>query len=135
LILGHEIQKGIFFEGWYYKIVLNDYENTLVVIPGVHMNDNNRHSFIMIAYGNISHYFRFPYETISSSTDEFHFTIDNKKNIFSYDQLIVDVKPNSDDDATESFQLNLTLSSNLLVPDLFWILPGTMGPYSWIPTM
>ncbi|CAF3241489.1 unnamed protein product [Rotaria socialis] len=132
---GHEIQKGIFFEGWYYKIVLNDYENTLVVIPGVHMNDSNRHSFIMIAYGNISHYFRFPYETISSATDEFHFTIDNKKNIFSYDQLIVDVKPNNDDDATESFQLNLTLSSNLLVPDLFWILPGTMGPYSWIPTM
>ncbi|CAF0937922.1 unnamed protein product [Rotaria sordida] len=133
---GHHIRNGIFFEGWYYKIVSNEYNNTFVIIPGVHMNDSKRHSFIMIAYDNISHYFHFPYETLSSSFDEFQLTIDNKKNIFSYNKIIIDVQPKTNnDDATESFQMNLTLSSHIFIPDLLWIIPGTMGPYSWIPTM
>ncbi|CAF1049585.1 unnamed protein product [Rotaria sp. Silwood1] len=132
---GHYIQNGIFFEGWYYKIVSNEYNNTFVIIPGVHRNDTKQHSFIMVAYNNISHYYRFPYETFSSSLDEFYITIDNKKNIFSYDKLMINVQPNNDDDATESFQMNLTLSSHIHIPDLLWIMPGTMGPYSWIPTM
>lgn len=138
IYLGHLVQKGIFFEGWYYKIVLNEYKHTMAIIPGVHMNDENRHSFLMIAYNNISHYYRFPYETISSSSsfsDKFHFAMDNNRQIFSYENLIVDVQPADDDDATESFKMNLTLSSHIMIPDLSWFLPGTMGPYSWIPTM
>jgi hypothetical protein len=107
----------------------------MIVIPGVHMNDNNRHSFIMVAYDNISHYYRFPFETFSSSSEEFIIQIDNEKNVFSYEKLILNLQPNAEDDATESFRMNLTLSSHTSTPDLSWIAPGTMGPYSWIPTM
>jgi len=89
----------------------------------------------MVAYDNISHYYRFPLETFSSSTDEFIIKIDKEKNLFSYEKLIINLQPNDGDDATESFQMNLTLSSHMSTPDLSWIAPGTMGPYSWIPTM
>jgi tocopherol cyclase len=129
------VTNGIFFEGWYYKLVLNEYKNTIVVIPGVHMNDNSRHSFIMVGYDNISHYYRFPFETFSSSAEEFLIKTDNEKNIFSYEKLIINLQPKDGDDATESFQMNLTLASHISIPDLSWIAPGTMGPYSWIPTM
>ena len=133
--LGHSIENGIFFEGWYYKISFNDYQNTLVVIPGVYMNDDNRHAFIMVAYENTSHYYRFPFESFSSSTDEYIVKIDHDRNVFSYDKLLLDLEPKDGDDATESFRMNLTLSSHAFIPDLSVIAPGTMGPYSWIPTM
>jgi hypothetical protein len=89
----------------------------------------------MVAYDTISHYFRFPFETFSSSSDKFLATIDNEKNIFSNEKLIVNLQPKDGDAANESFQMNLTLSSHVSIPDLSWIAPGTMGPYSWIPTM
>lgn len=132
---GNNVTNGIYFEGWYYKLVVENANSTMVVIPGVHMNNDNRHAFIMIAYDNVSHYYRFPYETFSSSIDEFIVKIDNEKNIFSYEKMILDLQPKDGDDATESFRMNLTLSSHVSIPDLSWIAPGTMGPYSWIPTM
>ena len=98
------------------------------------MNDDNRHSFIMVGYDNKSNYYRFPFEAFSSSTDEFLVKIDNR-NEFSYENLVLNLQPKEGDDATESFQMNLTLSSHISTPDLSWIAPGTMGPYSWIPTM
>ncbi|CAF4239555.1 unnamed protein product, partial [Adineta steineri] len=132
---GNQVSNGIFFEGWYYKLVLNEYENTIIAIPGVSMNDDKRFSFIMIAYNNNSHYFRFPYEAFSSTEEQFLATVDNEKNIFSYEKLIVNLQPNDEDDASESFQMNLTLSSHLSIPDLSVIAPATMGPFTWIPTM
>ena len=91
----------------------------------------------MVAYENISHYFRFPFEKFSAASDAFLVTIDGEKNRFSSDELIVQLQreDHADDDASESFQMNFTLSSHLSIPDLSWIAPGTMGPYSWIPTM
>lgn len=133
--LGDAVENGIFFEGWYFKFAFQGYENTFVVIPGVHMNDDNRHAFIMVAYENTSHYYRFPFEAFSSSTEEFIVKIDNEKNLFTYDKLHVDLKPGEGDDAYESFRFNLTLSSHVSIPDLSVFAPGTMGPFSWIPTM
>ncbi|CAF3749059.1 unnamed protein product [Adineta steineri] len=135
LIRSNQVSNGIFFEGWYYKLVFNEYKNTIITIPGVSMNDDKRFSFIMIAYNNNSHYFRFPYETFSSTEEQFLATVDNEKNIFSYEKLIVNLQPKDDDDASESFQMNLTLSSHLSIPDLSVIAPATMGPFTWIPTM
>ena len=132
---GHGVSNGIFFEGWYYKMVLDQYASTIVVIPGVHMNDDRRHAFVMVAYDNISHYFRFPFETFSSASNEFLVTMDEEKNVFSSEQLMIDLRPKDGDDALESFQMNFTLSSHVAIPDLAWFAPGTMGPYSWIPTM
>lgn len=99
------------------------------------MHDNDRHSFIMVAHNNKSHFYRFSNEILSSSTDKFEITINNEKNRFSNDQLIIDLYPKEGDDANESFQMNLKLSSHVIPPDLSWIAPGTMGPYSWVPTM
>lgn len=112
---------------------MNNSEKTLVMIPGVHMNDDDRHSFLIIAYENISHYYRFPFESFSSSTDEYIARV--AENVFSYDKIFINVQPNEGDDASESFQINLTLTSHVKIPDLSWIAPGTMGPFSWIPTL
>ncbi|UJR09552.1 hypothetical protein I4U23_013788 [Adineta vaga] len=132
---GHSISNGVFFEGWYYKLVFEELKSTIIVIPGVHRSDNDRFTFTMIAYDNTSNFFRLPFEAFSSSTDEFLVTINDDKNIFSYEKLIVNLQPSSTDDATESFQMNLTLSSHHTIPDLSWLMPGTMGPFSWMPTM
>ncbi|CAF0956105.1 unnamed protein product [Adineta ricciae] len=132
---GDFVSSGVFFEGWYFKLSFEELNYSVIVIPGVHRNDYDRFAFMMIAYNNISHYFRFPFESFHSSTDEFLATIGQDENIFSYDKMIVNIQPKSTDDASESFQMNLTLSSHLTIPDLSWLIPGTMGPFSWIPTM
>jgi len=103
------------------------------MIPGVQMSDDDRHAFLMIAYENISHYYRFPFESFSSSTDEYSVRIG--ENRFSYDKIFINVQPNEGDDASEIFQMNLTLSSHIKIPDLSVIAPGTMGPFSWMPTL
>jgi hypothetical protein len=116
---------------------------TIAVIPGVLINDDDRHSFLIIAYGNTSHYFRFPFEAFrsSSKTDEFRVRISreddnkNRTNIFSANEIIVDVEPNKEDDATESIQMNITIFSNTRPEDLSWLIPGTMGPFSWVTIM
>ncbi|CAF4378718.1 unnamed protein product [Rotaria sp. Silwood2] len=103
------------------------------------MNDDNRHAFVLAAYDNTSHYFRFSFENFSSasSSNEFGVMIDRdgKQNIFSSQTVIVDVEPKDEDDATERLKLNLTLTSHVPLPDLSWIAPGTMGPLSWIPIL
>jgi tocopherol cyclase len=143
LHLGHHVHRGIFFEGWYYNMVLSNDSRTIAVIPGVLMNDDGRHSFLIVAYGNTSHYFRFPFEAFRSSsiTEEFRVNISrentdkNRMNIFSANEIIVDVQPNKEDDATESIQMNITVSSNTIPKDLSWLMPGTMGPFSWVSLM
>jgi hypothetical protein len=143
LHLGHHVQRGMFFEGWYYNMILANNSKTIAVIPGVLMNDDNRHSFLIVAYGNVSHYFRFPFEAFRSSsiTDEFRVSISrenddkNRTNIFSANEIIVDVEPNNEDDATERIQMNITIFSNTRPKDLSWLMPGTMGPFSWLTIM
>lgn len=143
LNLGHHVKEGMFFEGWYYNMILANNSKTIAVIPGVFMNDNDRHSFLIIAYRNRSHYFRFPFESFHSSSisDEFQINISeenndkNRSNIFSANEIIVDVEPNNDDDATESIQMNITIFSNTRPKDLSWLTPGTMGPFSWLTIM
>jgi hypothetical protein len=141
--LGHHVQSGMFFEGWYYNMILANASKTIAVIPGVLMNDDHRHSFLIIAYGNVSHYFRFPFEAFHSSsiTDEFRVSISkesddkNRTNIFSASEIIVDVKPDNEDDATESIQMNITIFSNTRPKDISWLMPGTMGPFTWLTIM
>lgn len=130
----------MFFEGWYYNMKLTNDSRMIAVISGVLMNDDDRHSFLIIAYGNKSHYFRFPFEAFRSSliTEEFRVNIsredqhENRINIFSANEIIVDVEPNKDDDATERIQMNITIRSKIQPKDLSWFLPGTMGPFLWM---
>jgi hypothetical protein len=143
IYLAHHIQRGMFFEGWYYNMMLTDDSKKFAVIPGVIINDNDRHSFLIVAYGNISHYFSLPFEAFQSSSisDEFRVSISreingqNRTNIFSTNEIIVDIQPNMEDDATESIQMNLRLSSITRPKDLSWLIPGTMGPFSWLSIM
>lgn len=129
------MSRGIFFEGWYFKLTLEQHDSTLAIIPGVHMNDDDRFAFVLVAHGNASHFFRFPFASFASSTDQFLATVDGEKNVFSYDKLLVDLHPKETDDATGRFRLNLTLSSHVTNPDISWLLPGTMGIFSWVPTI
>jgi hypothetical protein len=143
LYLGHHVQHGMFFEGWYYNMILAKDSRTIAVIPGVFMNDDDRHSFLIVAYDNVSHYFRFPLEAFHSSsiTNEFRVSISqqhndkNRTSIFSADEIIVDVEPDEEDDATESIQMNLTIFSSTQPNGRSWLVPGTMGPFSWVSIM
>ena len=130
----------MFFEGWYYKIVLANDSRSIAVIPGVLMNNDVRHAFVMVAYDNTSHYFHFPFEAFQAATvtEEFHVTIQRetrgqtRSSTFSAQELIVDIEPIEGDDATESVKMNITIPFNTRPTDLSWLLPGTMGPLSWL---
>jgi tocopherol cyclase len=130
----------MFFEGWYYNMVLINESKTIAVIPGILINDNERHAFLMVAYENISHYFRFPFDAFHSSaiTDEFRVSIERtnnnrtRTNVFSEHVLYVDVQSIEGDDATEMIHMNLTMSVHTRPNDISWLMPGTMGPFSWL---
>ena len=124
-------------------MVLGNETRTIAVIPGVFMNENDRHAFLMVAYDNVSHYFRFPFEAFRSSApdDEFRVTIEtvegekHRNGLFSFDELRVDVDPIEGDDATEAVRMDLTLTDAARPTDVSWLMPGTMGPFSWLAIM
>ncbi|CAG8455916.1 hypothetical protein C2G38_1128976 [Gigaspora rosea] len=84
---GDGIEKK-FFEGWYFKIVSNDNNETFVVIVGIYRaplntNDNESHAFVMVLlYGFDCLYYRYEvneFEASSSSDMEFYVKIGDNK--------------------------------------------------------
>ena len=139
--LGHQIERGMFFEGWYFKMAFANDSRMFAVIPGILINDEQREAFLMVAYNNISHYFSFPFQSFHPSgiDEEFRVTIDDqsdrnrqRKGQFSVHQIQLDMKPNENDDATESIRMNLNISGRVYPENLSWIFPETMGPFGWL---
>lgn len=130
----------MFFEGWYYKLAFENDSRTFAIIPGILINDQQRQAFLMVAHDNYSNFYRFSFDSFDSSSIDEPFAVrimddmdsaGHREVQFSIDQLFLDIEPNNDDDANDIVRINLTMSHHVHPSDISWILPGTMGPFSW----
>jgi tocopherol cyclase len=124
-------KKGIFFEGWYYKIISADRKQRWAVIPGIfhHPDREKRHSFIQVLDGQNSKviYHRFPIESFRASTSSFNIKIG--QNAFHSQGFSLDLS-----------EKNQTIRGTLNFGELYpWPIslfsPGVMGPYRYAPLM
>ena len=112
-----------YFEGWYYKAVIN--HRAFALIPGVSRASDDPHAFIQYIDGAAgkSWYHRFPLETFSFRRDVFEISIG--ENRFGLDGYQVTLPEMSCD---------LHISDATGWPTSLFS-PGTMGWYSFVPFM
>jgi hypothetical protein len=87
-----------YFEGWYYKLVSQDENYTLALIPGISKSEKDPHAFIQLFVSErkgqhvklSTYYFRYALEDFSYSHRTFHVQIG--KNYFSKDKLQISLK-------------------------------------------
>ena len=124
---GHNKKEG-YFEGWYFKMVDRNLDNIYAVIPGVSIS-KDPHAFIQVMDGKnaASQNFRFDFSDFKYSTEEFKIQIGG--NLFSPDNLVLDIKQ-------DSSTIKADLSFEKLTP---WpksvLAPGAMGWYAFVPFM
>lgn len=127
---GNERKKN-YFEGWYYKIVDQQKQRVLAIIPGIFQGDaiNTSHAFIQMIQGH-NHkvsYFEYPMDEFQSEKSRYKIMIVN--NEFSSEKLVLNLRNNEDD-------IQGVLNFHHLKPwpsSLFS--PGAMGPYRFFPMM
>ena len=88
-----------YFEGWYYKLVNQIGDTIYAIIPGIALDKkfNTSHAFIQVLNGKTSEYwyFEYPVASFSASPNKFEIKIDN--NIFSWDQIHLDIHKDGHD--------------------------------------
>jgi len=124
-------QKGVFFEGWYYKIISADRKQRWAVIPGIfhHPDPKQCHSFIQILDGlnNKVVYHRFPFEMFRASTSTFNIQIG--QSVFHGQGFSLDLS-----DKEQIIQGTLDFGELHPWP-ISLFSPGVMGPYRYAPFM
>ena len=99
-----------YFEGWYFKMVSQDEESILSVIPGISISEDGstKHAFIQIIDGKIAEtkYINFPIEDFYFSKEDFLIKIGN--NIFSKDSIVLDIQRDSLSVIGKVYMKNLT---------------------------
>jgi tocopherol cyclase len=91
-------KKNKYFEGWYYKLVNDEQDYTIALIPGISINKKDPHAFIQVFVSyqganqvNLkSFYTRFPLEDFSFSHE--HFWVRIGRNYFSKDKIDIQLK-------------------------------------------
>ncbi|MDG1428025.1 MAG: tocopherol cyclase family protein [Crocinitomicaceae bacterium] len=90
-------KKENYFEGWYFKMVSNDQNSILSIIPGISLSENGeeQHAFIQVINGTTaeSSYFSFPIEEFYFSKDKFSIRIGD--NYFSEDYIVLNLENSS----------------------------------------
>lgn len=90
-------KKKNYFEGWYFKMVAEDGESVISVIPGISLPEKGKeqHAFIQIINGKnaTTSYHSFPIESFSFSKKEFAVKIG--QNYFSKEKIILNLKDDS----------------------------------------
>ncbi len=125
----HGHQRKNFFEGWYYKIVLEEANITLALIPGVSNSTQDPHSFIQVFVSPqmIFKYIRFNHNAFSVQDNPFKVTIAH--NHFSLETIKVMIDE-------EDFKLKLECTLSNITPIHTNLLsPTIMGPFHYIPRM
>ncbi|KAB3535760.1 hypothetical protein F8154_05530 [Alkaliphilus pronyensis] len=124
-------KKKNYFEGWYFKLIDENTNNILAIIPGISYESKNEksHGFIQVFLGkeNKTYYISFPTDNFSYSKDTFEISIN--KNYFSNNKIVLSLK--SSDCAIEG---ELSFTNIVPFPKSF-LNPGIMGPFSFIPFM
>jgi hypothetical protein len=119
-------RKKRFFEGWYYKLVSENQEHALAIIPGIAMDENGeKQAFIQVLDGkNLkATYHKFKAKEFKPTPKKHALKI--QMNFFSKEKLVLDLPHLKG----ELFFKNLTPWSNSFFS------PGIMGPFSFIPFM
>lgn len=118
------INKKDYFEGYYYKIVTNNFN--LAIIAGVNTG-KDKHCFIQLIINNKSYYFFYPINQFASKKNKLSFKIEN--NLFSDQHIILNLC-NKDLIITANFKI----SESIKYPRAFFH-KGIMGPFIFIPFM
>lgn len=115
-----------YFEGWYFKILNNDCDQALAIIPGISMDSNGKKTtFIQILDGKLHRSVFYTFEGAAFNATPGVFEIQIEENVFSETKI----------------QLNLPILKgalnfeNLVGWPKPWYSPGIMGPYAFVPFM
>lgn len=120
-----------YFEGWYYKFADKSEQHVWALIPGISLDQNGRNSHCFIQFldgsGKLSHYFRYPVDKFSYSSDNPEIKIGSS--CFSPAGIEIDIGDNS-----------ISLKGKLNFQDIkAWPIslfsPGAMGWYAFVPLM
>jgi len=124
-------RRGIFFEGWYFKIISPDLQSRWAVIPGIfkHPDPKQAHAFVQVLNGMSGEvtYHRYPPSAFQASSREFAVRIEDNR--FSENGMILDL-------AGEGQTVQGEIQFSDLHPwPVRWNSPGVMGPYRFAPFM
>ncbi len=124
-----EHKKKSFFEGWYFKHVIDQQAINFALIPGISNDPLDAHAFIQLIVTPmmITKYFRFDITSFSTTQNPFSVKIDQHR--FSLEGIHVNL---IDDDF--SFYANLTYTHRTPLQTSYMI-PNIMGPFSYLPNM
>jgi len=115
-----------YFEGWYYKMLSNDQQRAMAIIPGIAIDGNGKkQAFIQVLDGIscTAEYVKFDIDSFSANAKSFEISIGS--NHFKTDRIILDL-PN--------IKGELFFKNQVPWPSQ-WYSPGIMGPFSFIPFM
>lgn len=128
-------QTNRYFEGWYFKLVTKDQKYNIAFIPGISLNQDDRHSFIQVfVTSNIynvptlkTYYLRFQASSFKYSTTKFEVTIGD--NFFSAHSLRLKIdEPDLKLDGQIMLSKLNPIKKSLLSPSI-------MGFFAYIPKM
>jgi tocopherol cyclase len=118
-----------YFEGWYFKQVCKNNQQTISFIPGISLKKGDEHAFIqvIIAPHIQTHYFRFDIRQFSAQDSPFVVSIAN--NQFKENGISIDLK-------NEDLVINGALKYGAFEEiDSSYYAPTVMGPFAYIPNM
>ncbi|MCK7487610.1 MAG: hypothetical protein MZU97_20415 [Bacillus subtilis] len=122
-----------YFEGWYFKQVDAARQTTLALIPGVSLEQGNRHAFLQVIYSTITMthpqtwYIRYPYEEFSYADQPFSITIG--PNTFSATGWELDIRE-------PDLHLHGKVQLDALTPIVTSrFSPSIMGPFAYLSFM
>jgi hypothetical protein len=124
-------KQGVFFEGWYFKLISPDQDSRWAVIPGIfkHPDPDQAHAFIQVLNGMTGQvtYHRFPPDAFHASSRKFEIQI--AENHFDGKGLTLDLK------GEDQILRGRIRFSELQPWPVRWNSPGVMGPYRFAPFM
>jgi tocopherol cyclase len=122
-------KKDRYFEGWYFKQVCEQLQQTISFIPGVSLRKGDQHAFIqvIVAPQIQTHYFRFDISEFSSEEKPFRIRI--ASNTFSETGISINLR-------NEKISIHGTLTYGPFTNiESSLYSPTIMGPFTYIPNM
>ncbi len=121
----------VYFEGWYVKLVNQDFSERWAIIPGVfnHPDPERAHAFIQVLNGKTSQveYHRFPQKDFFASRSKFEVQIGS--NHFSEAGCVLDIESEP-----QTIQGKVEFGNPRPWP-VRLLSPGVMGPFGLVPFM
>lgn len=115
-----------YFEGWYFKLVTADERRALAFIPGISYDSEGvGHAFVQVMDGTAAKAYYHRYAASDFQADAHRFRVQVGGNIFSGDELILDLP---------GIQGRVSLEGRVPWPKMLGA-PGIMGWYSFVPFM